>query len=326
METIKKLVHSNRIYRKYFYQYREQKMSYGDLNPGVTFYVIRCKEAEQGLFNLWIEVARKVIYAISQNYIPVVDLGINPNFVKNRNCIMDGENVWNNFFRQPQTEYSIEEVYKSQNVILSYGNDIRDLKDWPTYNNLSQIDYFEFHFLLDVMGLNDELTSRCTQCAIRPNQKLFGVSLRREMEWGNMIGLPLYTQNSGHHQKGKIENYLKIVDEILAGGEYDAFFLASDDREGLELFKQTFGDKCQFYNRRLMNYFQQGVPVPDMNDVYIEFKDHMDTHIYDKTADYAIETWCLSKCDALLPINSSSNTMARIMGKWDMKILPNYFD
>lgn len=93
----------------------ERKVSYGSLNPDKTIYIIRpTTNGVEGLMSLFLNVMRRVNYAYKKGYIPVVDM-------KNYHTQYEdgsGDNVWERYFSQPD-EISLEEAYKSKNVILS---------------------------------------------------------------------------------------------------------------------------------------------------------------------------------------------------------------
>ena len=90
-------------------------MTFGSSNEDKTFYVIRPRtNSVEGLMALLFYVMQHIGYAEKNNYIPVVDF-------KNyevQYTIQKGEDAWKVFFEQI-SKYTLNEVYKSKNVILS---------------------------------------------------------------------------------------------------------------------------------------------------------------------------------------------------------------
>ena len=104
------------IYNRIFYsELTEKKMTFGSDNEDKTFYVIRPRtNSVEGLMALLLYVMQHIGYAERNNYIPVVDF-------KNyevQYTIQKGEDAWKVFFEQI-SNYTLNEVYKSKNVILS---------------------------------------------------------------------------------------------------------------------------------------------------------------------------------------------------------------
>ena len=110
------------FYNRIFYpELVERKMSFGEKNEDKIFYVIRPrKNSVEGLMALLFYVIQQIGYAEKNNYIPVVDF---KNY-KTQYNIAD-ENAWECFFEQI-SNYSLEEVYQSKNVVLSGINAIYD--------------------------------------------------------------------------------------------------------------------------------------------------------------------------------------------------------
>lgn len=93
---------------------KEVKKSFGEENPEITFYVIRpLTNSVEGLMSLLYNVLLQVSYAEQNGYVPVVDF---QNY-KTQYNIAD-ENAWEVFFLQI-SQYTLEEVYHSKNVIIS---------------------------------------------------------------------------------------------------------------------------------------------------------------------------------------------------------------
>ena len=100
-------------------QYREKKKSFGELNPDKTFYIIRNKNHGIGLMAYYMSIIGDIYYAEKKGWIPVIDMKNYENPYL-ESSLVGKENAWEYYFKQPCT-YSLDEAYKSKNVVLSYG-------------------------------------------------------------------------------------------------------------------------------------------------------------------------------------------------------------
>ena len=130
---------SNIIGKKRNMKFQEQKKSFGSLNPNITFYVIRRRPPGWGFFSNVMHVLQGLVYAEENYYTPVVDM---ENYWLYENSevqpINGSYNVWCYFFEQV-SEFSLDEVYKSNNVILSSGDKILGDKHWFTDKSFGYI-------------------------------------------------------------------------------------------------------------------------------------------------------------------------------------------
>ena len=81
-----------------------------------TYYIIRFSGAS-GLFAKFVAIAARVKYAITKNWIPVVDMQNYPNFYLSPEKF-GKENAWEYYFEQPM-RIGLEEAFEGENVILS---------------------------------------------------------------------------------------------------------------------------------------------------------------------------------------------------------------
>lgn len=131
------------FYNRIFYpELVERKMSFGEKNEDKIFYVIRPrKNSVEGLMALLFYVIQQIGYAEKNNYIPVVDF---KNY-KTQYNIAD-ENAWECFFEQI-SNYSLDEVYQSKNVVLSGINAIYDTYSYLYNKSFDKDDLQKTHLL-----------------------------------------------------------------------------------------------------------------------------------------------------------------------------------
>lgn len=123
---------SSKIKALRFRHYLEKRKSFGNANPEVIFYVIRRRPPGWGYFSNLFHVAQGLLYAEEKGYVPIVDMEnywmAELNTLKRINGTY---NSWCYFFQQV-SNYTLEEVYRSKNVILSNGSTILGRDHWLT--------------------------------------------------------------------------------------------------------------------------------------------------------------------------------------------------
>lgn len=98
-----------------------------------TYYIVRRRWTPPGLFSNFIVFAAHIRYALSQGWLPVVDMQNYPN-----SCLSPDkfgkENSWEYYFEQP-LRIGLEEAYNGENVILCKEN-----RGFVPYSNLKFYD------------------------------------------------------------------------------------------------------------------------------------------------------------------------------------------
>ena len=133
------------IYNRIFYsELTEKKMTFGSSNEDKTFYIIRPRtNSVEGLMALLFYVIQHIGYAEKNNYVPVVDF---KNY-KVQYTIQKGEDTWEVFFKQI-SKYTLNEVYKSKNVILSGLNASYETYPYLREKSFDKEDLQEVHNLI----------------------------------------------------------------------------------------------------------------------------------------------------------------------------------
>ena len=89
--------------------------SFGNKNKNKTFYVIQ-REGKGGLFSNLLLVLNHLLYCDKMKFIPVIDFKNFPTVYSEYN-----ENSWE-YYWEPVSKYSLDEVYKSNRVIFCNEN------------------------------------------------------------------------------------------------------------------------------------------------------------------------------------------------------------
>ncbi|MCR5651301.1 MAG: hypothetical protein K6F86_09000 [Lachnospiraceae bacterium] len=297
--------------------------SFGPANPDKTFFVIRSCYPAQGTFERWMEAAYNLIYANYHGYIPIVDLK-NFQYIDGKNA---EEDLWGVYYKQPQYDYTLEEIYNSQNVI--FGNRHGALSNVigifnPMFVEMDEWMHSMFHECFEIMGFNDEICEYIKANTIELPPKTIGIPLRRSFEWGNEAGVPLYSEYFGHHTRGFMDDYIRWINKEFDKGNYDYCYVTSDDREGLDILRGEFGNRCLFFERKRPHFFCEGKPTKTTEERFVEFPDlPMKEKIRLLGKEYCTETAILAKCDSIMKIRCGQEIMAQIISPKYIPLVDN---
>lgn len=215
-------------------------------------------------------------------------------------------NSWEYFWKQP-SDYTLDEVYRSKNVILStmnigqfgyipncamtppFNNYARKIaKQCPKYSNLIPFnEYTESH----VNQIYNELFPK--------DGKILGVVIR-----GSSYGTKK-TQFSSHPTQLPIKDVIKEVYKCLEAWEYQYVFFMNEVQELVDIMKGEFGDKL-IVLPRMRDSLNRKTDGSELNPMY------EDGNRFKTNLDYITEVALLSKCDSLIG-SMSSGTRTAIM-------------
>ena len=282
----------------YLYHNRMRKCKFGDKNPDKVFYVIRgidhhSKYYDGVALNLlanYSYVLSHLIYAEKKGWIPLIDQRNDPVNVQEDFMINGTNNPWEYFWKQP-TSYSLEDVYRSSNVILSK-------REWYAPGNLEYDIHLHtdlctvnrYHKLMDTIQLN-----HATQKYVDGNiakllngrGKILGISLRRG---GHSKADSFHA--SKHPIQPTPEQLAKLVQNRLIKWNMDAVFLATEEQQYIEYFKDIFGEKLIYLDRKRYNNWR--VYTENENPLYQKGSR------YQTALDYLTEMELLASCQGLI--------------------------
>ena len=90
---------------------------YGNYNEDVVFFVFRDNSPQAGVLALWFRVCCAINYAYKKGFIPIIDFKDSNLTSLADNDLSTKHNVWNFYFNQ-SVSYTLDDVYKSKNVIF----------------------------------------------------------------------------------------------------------------------------------------------------------------------------------------------------------------
>lgn len=286
----------NRIYTGW--KWRERKISYGEMYPDKTFFVIRRAYCKVGLFSYVMTNMGLVDYAVGKGYIPVIDM---QNY---RNTYLEDErigkeNAWEFFFKQP-CGYSLEDVKNAKNVILSNGL-IREKNSYPDFNIIENETVFAYwhQVFQKYFKVTDEIANEFQR-------------LRRELLGeGKVLGILargtdyVSSKPKGHPIQPTAEQVIEKAHEIMKSYSCDKIYLATEDADIYERLREVFGEKLVAPDTK--RYItSSGQNINDFVD-----KDNK----YQKGKEYLLSIMILSSCECLVAGNVGGTHGTMLMSK-----------
>lgn len=282
-QQIQKMSFINEPYTKW--KWRERKVSYGNENPGKTFFVIRRAPSKVGLFSSVMTNMGLVDYAVKKGYIPVIDMQ------NTSNTYLEPEqvgkmNAWDFYFKQPMG-YELEDIAASKNIILSNGL----ITKKNTYPDIRIVD--DEKLLLkwrEVFGkyfnINDVLLEEFRV----EKQKLFGENrvlgvLARGTDYINL-------KPKNHPIQPTIRQVMEMTTEVMDRYQCEYIFLATEDQNIYDSMKTRFNDRLITAETQRYTVFGN----QNINDMCSNRKDDK----YLKGREYLLSVWLLSQCNCLV--------------------------
>lgn len=300
-----------------FVKGREMHVSYGEKNPDKIFYVIRPYYYLQpnelifrniaNLLTQYYYTLQKLSYAVENGYTPVVDWKNYGRMPHSEDYPINGtENAWEYYWKQP-SEYMLEEVYQSKNVILStqnigqYGY-IPDAAMAPPFMQYAQGLAEKCPQYASLAPLN-EITSQYVQKfydQLFPHgEKVLGVVVRGA-SYGQ-TGTPMHS----HPKQAKISELIRSVRNYCQEWNINYIYFMNEMQELVDVMREAFGDYL-IVLPRLRDHLTRPADGITQNPMYAPGQR------YQTNLDYLTEVALLSKCNSLVGSMSSGMRTAII--------------
>ena len=267
--------------------WKEEYIKRGDPTKP-TYYIIR-REMQTGLFALYKVFAGHIVYALSKGWLPVVDMQNYPNVYLAPEKL-GKENSWEYYFEQP-LRIGLEEAYNGENVVLGNGSGLTVPILYETMallenqnNVLTEWRMLRKFGLLKVKPKFYEESLMARKTLFEPNDRVLGVHLR---------GTDYLSERPhGHPIPPPLEFAISTILEKLDEWDCNKIFLATEDKNIVQNFKNIFGDTCVLLNKAYLNY-ESGKWVTEQrinrdNDYFLQGKE------------YLIESLILSQCNSYI--------------------------
>ena len=222
-----------------------QYESYGKKNPNKFFYIIR-RTPGAGFFSNLNFVVHNLFICDQLKMIPVIDMENYPTLYNCKVKINNSRNSWNYFFDNV-SKYSLDEVYKSKNVILC--DNRTSTKGWPEVKFKSIFKYFYgFQYLNNnhkkifkkYIKIKKEFLDISNKFVIKnfKNKKVLGVCFRGSDQ--KKTGYQPYTPTE--------KQMLYATNSLIKKYKFDKIFICTEDIDYLNFYKKNFGDKVLHSN------------------------------------------------------------------------------
>lgn len=293
----------------YHWVNRERKKSFGKKNPDKIFYVIRGINSNSRLYigavhNLmanYFYVVSHMMYAEKMGWIPVIDQLNYPVYNTIEEPINGSKNAWEYYFVQP-TEYTLEEVYQSKNVVLSKRSWFGEYDmgyNIENYYNEDVISYYSA--IAEKLHLNSPTQQHVEMVRsqyFNENQKVLGVAYR----YGGHA-VDCMVKGAGHPMQMAVAELIAMTEKLMHEWEMDKVFLTSDEETIVSLFQERFQDRLIVLPRTRR---VAGKEAACYSQLYGK------SNIHETTLGYLTEMELLANCDAFLGTVTSGVRYARI--------------
>ncbi|MGN0497182.1 MAG: hypothetical protein ACI4GW_13225 [Lachnospiraceae bacterium] len=268
--------------------------SYGDKNPDKTFYVMSKEiRIKNGLLSLAFSVLEQLVYVEEKGYIPVVDLQSYPNQYLEPDKLCK-ENAWE-YYYEPLSSYSLDEVYSSKNVVLGYDDPCYQEDYSNNYNikRMSELYKKYIHVRKDLLKKIDEEYILRMGAA----QNVLGVLYR---------GTDMNALKLEHHPiQPSISELICQSKRKYKEWACDKIFLSTEDEEAIRIFKNVFGKDVVYTDQ--LRYSNTGKNwLSDINN-----KRENDRYL--RGEEYLTTIAILSRCNSLISGVSAGSVMSIIM-------------
>lgn len=282
------------------FKWRERKVSYGKENADKIFYVVRRATCKVGLFSYVMTNLGLIKYALEKGYIPVIDMK------SMRNTYLEDEqvgktNAWEFYFKQP-CGYSLEDINRSKNIILSSGL-ITEKNMYPDQSML--LDLYKTNYWREIVSRYLKVNEIIQIEVDNIYQELFGTKkvlgvLARGTDY-------IHNRPFNHPIQPTVEELQEKIDEVIYVYQCKYIYLATEDDAIFHKLKEIYGNQLIATDaKRCMTKENQNIndiTYERMNDKYLRGKE------------YLINILLLAKCNCLLAGNVNGSMAASLLTK-----------
>lgn len=250
---------------------------FGKKNSNKIFYVIK-RTPGSGFFSNFVYVLNQLNICEKLNFIPIIDMKNFKTIYNEKDSFLNG-NAWNYYFKNINN-YNLNEVYQSQNVILS--GDIIKKNNYYNFQEIVNDKNLKKKFKKiskKYIKFNKNISSEYIKfIKVFKNQKVLGLHLRGTT----------YKNAPKHPYPIPIKLAKKIVNNLIYKFNYSKIFLITEEKKYLEEFKESFGKKVIYFNS-YRSY---------RNDAFKLYP--RKNHRFKLGKEILIETLVMSRCDGII--------------------------
>ena len=270
---------------------RERRVCYGKENPDKVFYVTGQDDLGGGLFWLVNKVVMHLAYAKDKGWITVVDYQTHPTqYTKPETA--GKTNVWELFFKQPMG-YTLEDIRHSKNIVVNKMEPSPKpeylMGQEEFYDRPERIEYFKRIFQ-EHIHFNEKTLAHLEKERDRLLGKTRTVGvLCRGTDY-------VLLQPEGHPVQPDPKDVVEDVRRVMQQYECRQVFLATEDQDILDLFKEAFPSQLAYLDQmRLSKRQMSGKQV-----LSLEKMKRADRDPYDDAMKYLTAIYLLAHCNCFL--------------------------
>lgn len=257
---------------------------YGEKNPDKTFYVLsKPIRKRDGMYSTMILFLEQLMVIEKNGYIPVVDMKnyASQYLEEDKKGI---ENAWE-YYYEPLSEYSLEEVYQSKNVILGYDRACYT-EDYDKKYDCKALEYIYEKYI----HLNEKLKAAVENEYTRiikekaKADRVLGVVYR---------GTDIAKLKLAHHSiSPSVDEMIQLIHEYKDKWGCEWIYICTEDEKALKSFKAEFKDRLLCTDQKR---------YADTGDKWLADLSHdRKNDRYLNGFEYIITIELLGKCDSFL--------------------------
>ena len=279
-------IEKNHLYKKYK-KCDTKQFSFGNKNNDKIFYVIK-RTPGAGFFSNVLFVLNHIKICKKKNYYPVVDMENFPTIYNENFVVNKIKNSWNYYFEN-LTDTSLNEVYKSKNVIITSNDFEPDFEKDFISDEIKEIFCNDLKIKRVFRRYIDNFSEKKFK-----KKKVLGVHFRGTS----------YKRSPGHPLPATKKQILNIIKNLISKEKYEKIFLVTEEENYKDYLIKNFREKIIF----LESSFRS-----DTNNAFKIYP--RKKHRYKLGREALVEASLLSKCDGLAYVTSNLSSAAITLAK-----------
>lgn len=278
-------------------KWKEHHIAYGFRDNKNTYYLIRRRSKNVGLFSYVLTALGHIKYAEEHNYVPVVDM------LHYESPYLDKENpknVWEYYFEQPRG-ICLDDLKLKRNIVLSTGELPVTYPGFDIMQCSNRLEQWR-----DLYKRNIRYNDATSKFLIEQYNKYFSSN---ERVMGVLCRGTDYetTKPKGHPIQPRIEEVLEKVKLEMVNQKCDKVYLATEDKIIYDRFLHQFGEKLIFPEIEFRPYNGEKL----ITEIEVERKD--DKLL--KGLEYLMQIDLLSKCNCFIGSGCGGSYGALLMSE-----------
>jgi len=306
---------------------RQTRASYGEANKALRFFSIRRKPKAMGVLSCYLFVLG-CLADLPDGYIPVVDnksfyyplLHKEDDKVEEPGAKIQSRcNAWNYYFRDV-SDYSVDELLKSKNVLVSKGFVYGSGKGFFD-NTLIDSSFIDRWYPLDerCMHLNDELRETFEDYFEKhfKGKRMLGTMIREGyivLAEGRESSPELSAKNPNIHNHPvqlTMEEMRKGLQHYMDIWNCDYLFVVAETEYIIDCLESFFPGKVLYVERKRRKI--KDLSLEEFTRSGESWRENYPT--YERNVDYLKEIFCLSKCTSLYGSKCSGTVVAALWNR-----------